>query len=139
MTLSLAVLTKNPLNHAQRIIKISFRNQEHRDHACSVLLPNLEECTFLPLDITPSHPYIPAMLIKVTEIPLDVTSHQIKTTFGRYSMIVCFNMETKNMWQQATITYAPNMNFIDLKKCNGVFVLNDMVRVHMCNLSGKEI
>jgi hypothetical protein len=79
------------------------------------------------------------MLIKVMEIPLDATSHQIKTTFGRYGMIVRFNMETINMWQQATITYAPNTNFVDLKKCNGVFVLNDMVRIHMCNLSGKEI
>ncbi|CAI2185068.1 1689_t:CDS:2, partial [Funneliformis geosporum] len=31
--------------------------------------------------VTPSHPYIPAMSIKVTEIPLNATSHQIKTTF----------------------------------------------------------
>ncbi|CAI2195671.1 19622_t:CDS:2, partial [Funneliformis geosporum] len=29
----------------------------------------MQEHTFLPLDVTPSHPYIPAMSIKVTEIP----------------------------------------------------------------------
>src|SRR5215216_3989410 len=134
-----ASITKHPTNQLQRIIKISFRNKEERDHACKVQLPKVENRTFLPLDITPSHPFIPAQSIKVTEIPLDATVHQIKTVFSKYRTIVKFNMETKNMWQQATITFAENTDFKKLAACNGVFVLNDMVRVHRCDLPKKDI
>ncbi|CAI2201578.1 17966_t:CDS:1, partial [Funneliformis geosporum] len=54
--------------------------------------------------VTPNFPYIPTQSIKVTEISLDATEHRIRTTFSQFGKIVRFHMETKNMWQQATIT-----------------------------------
>ena len=48
-------------------------------------------------------------------------------------------METKNLWQQATITYDNNANFTELKKGHGVFILNDMVRFHMCDLTRDQV
>ncbi|CAI2192448.1 6297_t:CDS:2, partial [Funneliformis geosporum] len=48
-------------------------------------------------------------------------------------------IETKNMWQQATITFAEDANFKGLKACYGLFVLNDIVRVHMCDQSHSDI
>src|SRR5215208_839743 len=48
-------------------------------------------------------------------------------------------METKNMWQQDTITFAENTDFKKLAACHGIFVLNDMVRVHRCDLPKKDI
>ncbi|CAI2188132.1 4949_t:CDS:2, partial [Funneliformis geosporum] len=79
------------------------------------------------------------MSIRVTEIPLDSTEYRIKMKFAKFGMIVHFTMETKNMWQQATITFAEDANFKGLKDCYGFFVLNDMVRVHMCDQSRAEI
>ncbi|CAI2192899.1 17858_t:CDS:1, partial [Funneliformis geosporum] len=75
----------------------------------------------------------------MTEIPLDSTEHRIRTKFARFGTIVHFTMKTKNMWQQATITFAEDVNFKELKNCYGLFVLNDMVRVHMCDQSRAEI
>jgi len=48
-------------------------------------------------------------------------------------------MDTKNLWQQATITYSADSNFDKIKKGHGLFILNDMVRYHMCDLPKKEI
>ncbi|CAI2198028.1 12379_t:CDS:2, partial [Funneliformis geosporum] len=77
--------------------------------------------------------------VEVTEIPLDTTVHQIKIVFSKYETIVKFNMEMKNMWQQATITFAENTDFKKLAACHSIFVLNDMVRVHGCDLPKKDI
>ncbi|CAI2200360.1 1685_t:CDS:1, partial [Funneliformis geosporum] len=41
--------------------------------------------------------------------------------------------------QQATITYSIDTDFNALKKKYRVFVLNDMVRCHMCDLSREDI
>ena len=133
-----ANVTKHPENQL-KIVKISFRNKEHRDHACSVQLPNMDNRTFSPLEIIPIHPYVPAQSIKVTEIPLDATEHRIKTVFSKFGKIVRFSMNTKNMWQQATITFDANTNFKGLKQIFGTFILNDMVRVHMCDLTRIDI
>ncbi|CAI2189040.1 15233_t:CDS:1 [Funneliformis geosporum] len=43
------------------------------------------------------------------------------------------------MWQHATITFAENSDFKKLVACNRIFVLNDMVRVHGCDLPKKDI
>ncbi|CAI2188405.1 9090_t:CDS:1, partial [Funneliformis geosporum] len=43
------------------------------------------------------------------------------------------------MWQQATITFAEDANFKGLKDCYSLFVLNNMVRVHMCDLPRADI
>jgi len=134
-----ANLAKLPTDQLKRIIKISFRNKDERDQACLIGLPNVVDRTFLPLDVVRTQPFIPAKSIKVTEIPLDATEHRIKTTFAKFGKIVRFTMETKNMWQQATITFADDANFQGLKDCYGTFVLNDMVRVHMCDLVRADI
>ncbi|CAI2195909.1 1566_t:CDS:1, partial [Funneliformis geosporum] len=84
-------------------------------------------------------PYVSARSIKVTEILLDSTEHRIRTKFARFGTIVYFTIETKNMWQQATITFTEDAKFMELKNCYSLFVLNDMVRVHMCDQSHAEI
>ena len=134
-----AVTSKHPENQLQQIIKISFRNNEQRDHACTVNLPDMENRTFLPLVITPQNPFIPEHSIKVTEIPLDATTNRVRTVFSKYGKIVRFSMETKNLWQQATITFASDTNFSKIKKLYRTFILNDMVRFHMCDLMKKDI
>jgi hypothetical protein len=134
-----AVATKHPEDQSKKIAKISFRNKEHRDHTCTVELPNMEHRTFSPLEIIPKHPYVPEQSIRVTEIPLDATEHRIRTVFSKFGKIVHFSSYTKNMWQQATITYDTNTDFKELRKKFGTFILNDMVRFHMCDLPGKDV
>ena len=48
-------------------------------------------------------------------------------------------MNTKNMWQQATITYDNETNFKELRKIYGTFILNDMVRIHSCDLPRIDV
>ncbi|CAI2200819.1 2678_t:CDS:2, partial [Funneliformis geosporum] len=79
----------------------------------------MDNCTFSPLEIIPKHQFIPAQSIKITEIPLDATEHRIRT--------------------QATITYSADSNFDNIKKGHRLFVFNDMVRYHMCDLLKKDI
>ncbi|CAI2194361.1 1004_t:CDS:1, partial [Funneliformis geosporum] len=45
----------------------------------------------------------------------------------------------QNMWQQATIIFAENTDFTKLATCHGIFILNDMVTVHRCDLAKKDI
>ena len=132
-------LAKHPEDQSKSILKATFSDKGERDAFCNVNLPNLEKRTFLPLDIVPKHPYVPQQSVKVTEIPLDATELRIKKIFSRFGKIVRFAMETKNLWQQATITYDSDANFTELKKGYGVFILNDMVRFHMCDLSKDQI
>ncbi|CAI2188189.1 19054_t:CDS:2 [Funneliformis geosporum] len=106
----------------------------------------MENRTFIPLEIITQHPYILKQSIKavlswdiVTEISLDATEYRIKTIFSKFEKIVCYFMETKNLWQQATITYSIDTDFNALKGKYRVFVLNDMVRFHMCDLSHGDI
>ncbi|CAI2188416.1 8506_t:CDS:2 [Funneliformis geosporum] len=40
---------------------------------------------------------------------------------------------------ETTITFVENTDFEKLAACNGIFVLNDMVRVHGCDLPKKDI
>ncbi|CAI2201505.1 9860_t:CDS:2, partial [Funneliformis geosporum] len=77
--------------------------------------------------IIPKHQFIPAQLIKVTEIPLDATEHRIRTVVSKLGKIVRLTIDTKNLWQQATITYSADSNFDNIKKGHRLFVLNDMV------------
>ncbi|CAI2196197.1 6058_t:CDS:2, partial [Funneliformis geosporum] len=97
------------------------------------------ENTTTTLDVNATQLYVPARSIKVTEILLDSTEYRIRMKFAKFRSIVHFTSKTKNMWQQATITFAEDTNFIELKNCHGFFVLNDMVRVHMCDQSCAEI
>ncbi|CAI2193989.1 15193_t:CDS:2, partial [Funneliformis geosporum] len=55
------------------------------------------------------------------------TEHRIRTVFSKLGKIVRLTMDTKNLWQQATITYSADSNFDNIKKGHGLFVLNDMV------------
>ncbi|CAI2196593.1 4515_t:CDS:1, partial [Funneliformis geosporum] len=59
--------------------------------------------------------------------------------FSKLGKIVRLTMDTKNLWQQVTITYSADSNFDNIKKGHGLFVLNDMVRYHMCDLPKKDI
>ena len=136
---SAVVLAKHPEDQSKKILKAIFSDETEKDAFCKVNLPNLEKRTFLPLDVVPKHPFIPQQSIKVTEIPLDTTEIRIKKIFSRFGKIVRFSMETKNLWQQATITYDNNANFTELKKGYGVFILNDMVRFHMCDLTRDQV
>ncbi|CAI2186275.1 1380_t:CDS:1 [Funneliformis geosporum] len=99
----------------------------------------MDNRTFSPLEIVPKHQFVPAQSIKVTEILLDATEHRIRTVFSKLRMIVRLTIDTKNLWQQATITYSPDSNFDNIKKRHGLFVLNNMVRYHMCDLPKKDI
>src|SRR5215204_3520973 len=42
-------------------------------------------------------------------------------------------METRNLWQWATITFDNKANFTELDKGDGIFLLNDMIRFHRSN------
>src|SRR5215216_4511020 len=99
----------------------------------------MDKHTFSPLEIIPKYQFVPAQSIKVTEIPLDATEHRIRTVFSKLGKIFRLSMDTKNLWQQATITYSADSNFDKIKKGHGLFILNDMVRYHMCDLPKKEI
>ena len=48
-------------------------------------------------------------------------------------------MTTKNLWQQATITYDDNTNMDQFNPIDSYFVLKDLVRIHRCTLSPDEI
>ncbi|CAI2198508.1 16409_t:CDS:1, partial [Funneliformis geosporum] len=99
----------------------------------------MDNCTFSPLEIIPKHQFIPVQSIKVMEIPLDVTEYRIRTVFSKLGKIIRLTMDTKNLWQQATITYSADSNFDNIKKGHRLFVLNDMVKYHMCDLPKKDI
>ncbi|CAI2186631.1 18120_t:CDS:1, partial [Funneliformis geosporum] len=83
--------------------------------------------------IVPKHQFVLAQSIKVTEIPLHATEYRIQTVFSKLGKIVRLTMDTKNLWQQATITYNIDSNFDNIKK------RHDMVRYHMCDLPKKDI
>ncbi|CAI2192579.1 8068_t:CDS:2 [Funneliformis geosporum] len=72
----------------------------------------MDNCTFSSLEIVPKHQFVPAQLIKVTEIPY---------------------------MQQSTEFECADSNFDNIKKGHRLFVLNDMVRYHMCDLPKKDI
>ncbi|CAI2200261.1 19535_t:CDS:2, partial [Funneliformis geosporum] len=76
----------------------------------------MDNCIFLPLEIIPKHQFVPAQSIKVTEIPLDATDHRIRTVFSKLGKIIRLTMDTKNLWQQATITDSADSNFDNIKK-----------------------
>src|SRR3954452_22039432 len=48
-------------------------------------------------------------------------------------------MSTKNLWQQATITFEENTDMTTLNKLNSYFVLKDLVRVHPCTMSNEDV
>ncbi|CAI2190470.1 5982_t:CDS:1, partial [Funneliformis geosporum] len=98
----------------------------------------MDNRTFSPLEIISKHQFIPAQSIKVTEIPLDATEHRIRTVFSKLGKIIKLTIDTKNLCQQATITYSADSNFENIKNGHGLFVLNDMVRYHKGDLPKKD-
>jgi hypothetical protein len=130
---------KLPSDPLQQIIKVSFVDITDRDKFCTVEIPNLEKCTFLPLEVKPIQPYVPDRSIMVTEIPLDATEQRVRKIFSAFGNIVRFTMETRNLWQRATITFDDKAKFEELKNGYGQFLLHDMVRFHICTLPRKEI
>ncbi|CAI2183067.1 2947_t:CDS:1, partial [Funneliformis geosporum] len=89
--------------------------------------------------IIPKYQFILAQSIKVTEILLDATEHRIRTVFSKLKKIVRLTIDTKNLWQQATITFSADSNFNNIKKGHKLFVFNNMVRYHICDLPKKDI
>jgi hypothetical protein len=85
------------------------------------------------------HPFIPAQSITVTEILLDFTVTRIKNFFSRYGNIVHCTMETCNLWQRATLTFDDKAKFDLLYATDGLLIINDSVRIHMCDMNRKEI
>ncbi|CAI2193120.1 4564_t:CDS:2 [Funneliformis geosporum] len=83
----------------------------------------MDNHTFSPLEIVPKHQFVAAQSIKVTKIPLDITEHRIRTVFSKLEKIIKLTMNTKNLWQQG----------------HGLFVLNDIVKYHICDLPKKDI
>ena len=84
-------------------------------------------------------PYVPVLSITVTEIPLDATETRLRKLFSKFGNIVRFTMKTRNLWQRATITFDEKANFEQLKKGDGIYLLNDMIRYYPCSLSRNEI
>src|SRR4051794_21722079 len=121
---------KFPDDPTKTILKIAFKDQQERDSFCKLQIPQLDGATFLPLVITRQAPYVPKLSIMMTEIPLDATELRLKKRFSKYGNITRIAMETRNLWQRATITFDENADFESLDKGDGIFLLNDMIRFY---------
>src|SRR3954451_16012763 len=87
---------KSPADPATTIIKIAFLDKEERDDFCTMKILQLDNDTFLPLVIQRQAPYVPALSITVTEIPLDATELHLKKLFSKFGSIIRISMETRN-------------------------------------------
>jgi len=124
---------KSPVDSNQTILKLAFLSKEERNNFCMLQIPQMDNATFLPLVIQKQVPYVPELSITVTEIPLDTTKLRLKKLFSKYGNITRITMETRNLWQRATITFDNKANFTELDKGDGIFLLNDMIRFHRSN------
>ena len=95
--------------------------------------------TFQPLITNNVTKYSPDLSIKVTEIPISTSVTNIRSSFTYFGEITRCVMTTKNLWQQATITFSEGTDMTELDNVNGYFVLKDMVRVHRCTLPNDKV
>ena len=105
----------------------------------SLKITQLGNETFQPLITNNMAKYSPDLSIKLTEIPISTSITNIRSSFTFFGKITRCVMTTKNLWQQATITYAEGTDMTQLDNVNGYFVLKDMVRVHRCTLSNDQV
>ena len=83
--------------------------------------------TFLPLVTQKMAIFTPEFSIKITEIPISTPEANIRLSFSFFGKITRCVMTTKNLWQQATVTYDKDTDLSQLNNVNGYFVLKDMV------------
>ena len=134
-----ASLRSSPQDKTKKIIRIGFATRVDFEKATQFQIPDLNNTTFLPLDRTPIAKYIPELSIRITEIPISTTESNLRSSFSFYGKISKCVMNTKNLWQQATITYEAGTNMTPFDMIEGYFVLKDMVRLHHCTLKFEDI
>jgi hypothetical protein len=134
-----ASLKTLPQDKTKKIIRIGFATRADFEKATQHQIPKLNNTTFLPLDRTPIAKYVPELSIRITEIPISTTESNLRSSFSIYGKICKCSMNTKNLWQQATITYETGTDMTPFDHIEGYFVLKDMVRLHRCNLKYDDI
>jgi hypothetical protein len=134
-----ASVRTHPDDPNKKIVRIGFTSCDEANHAVTLKIPCLDNDTFIPLITKPAAKYIPELAIRVTEIPISTTESNLRSTFSFFGKITKCTMSTKNLWQQATITFEENTDMTTLNKLNSYFVLKDLVRVHPCTMSNEDV
>src|SRR4051812_30542358 len=134
-----ASVKQDRLNKTLKIIRLGFTTRDDADRAMAAKFPDMDTISFKPLVAPSPFKFDPDLSIKVTEIPISTSEQIIRSTFARFGTIVRCSMMTKNLWQQATISYASQTDFSFFKINARIFVLKDMVRVYICSLTSDEI
>ena len=134
-----ASVRNSPSDPTKKIVRIGFTTRVDAEKAIALKLPNMDNITFLPLTQTPIGKFTPEKSIKITEIPISVTDANIRAVFSFFGKIIRCSMTTKNLWQQATVTYDDTTNMQQFDNLDSYFVLKDLVRIHRCNLTNDAI
>jgi hypothetical protein len=134
-----ASVKQNPSNNTTKIIRIGFSTSLDANKALVAKFPNMVDLKLLPLERPTLFRFNPMVAIKVTEIPISTSESIVRSTFTKYGNILRCSMITKNLWQQATISFAEGTDMSIFNKIKGQFILKDLVRVHPCSASTEEI
>ena len=134
-----ASVRNSPSDPTKKIVRIGFTTRGDAEKAIALKLPNMDNTTFLPLTQTPIGKFNPEKSITITEIPISVTDTNIRAVFSFFGKIIRCSMTTKNLWQQATVTYDDTTDMSKLDNIDSYFVLKDLVRIHRCTLTNDAI
>ena len=134
-----ASVRNSPSDPTKKIVRIGFTTRGDAEKAITLKIPNMENDTFLPLIQTPIGKFTPQNSIKITEIPISVTDVNIRAVFSFFGKIIRCSMTTKNLWQQATVTYDDTTDMTQFDIIDSYFVLKDLVRIHKCTLTNEEV
>src|SRR5215216_6008892 len=134
-----ASVRPHPDNKQMKIIRIGFSTRADFDRAITMQITQLGNETFQPLVIEKTAKFTPELSIKITEIPISTPAQNIRSSFSYFGKITRCTMTTKNLWQQATLTFEEGTDMSQLDQVHGYFVLKDMVRVHRCTLENVAI
>ena len=100
------------------------------NNALRAKFPNMADLKLMPLERPTLFRFNPLLAIKVTEIPISTSESIIRSTFTKFGNILRCSVITKNLWQQATISFADDTDMAVFKDIKGQFILKDLVRVH---------
>ena len=126
-------------NKTLKIVRFGFSTSVDANNALRVKFPNMAELKLMPLERPTLFRFNPILAIKVTEIPISTSESVIRSTFAKFGNILRCSMITKNLWQQATISYDEGTDMTVFKDIKGQFILKDLVRVHPCSATTEEI
>ena len=122
-----------------RSIVIYFNDQQSIESALNAQFPDLDIKQLVQYATYKENMQFPQRTLRITDIHLNLKKEQLTNIFAKYSKIVTVQMFTRDLWQQAYITYEDPKS-VDLFHTQwSRFIYNDCVRVYPACLTPEQV